>query len=124
MMGMRGPGARHRLLWRPSAEPHSSWPWGRPKRGWRDRCRFSNAGTWRGSAPAPWPRRSRFWGRLTTHGSRRSTPRSLPRTWCSRGYLAVVLEDAVSDNTPLPRTIARYVDQAVVDALEGGTSLW
>jgi hypothetical protein len=40
-----------------------------------------------------------------------------------RGYLAVVLEDAVSDNTPLRRTIARYVDQAVVDAIEGGTSL-
>jgi hypothetical protein len=40
-----------------------------------------------------------------------------------RGYLAVMLEDAVSDNTPLPRTIARYVDQAVVDAIEGGTSL-
>jgi predicted patatin/cPLA2 family phospholipase len=34
-----------------------------------------------------------------------------------RGYLAVVLEDAISDNTPLRRTIAKYVDQAMVDAI-------
>jgi predicted patatin/cPLA2 family phospholipase len=34
-----------------------------------------------------------------------------------RGYLAVLLEDAVSDNTPLRRTVAKYVDQAMVDAI-------
>lgn len=34
-----------------------------------------------------------------------------------RGYLAVVLEDAISDNAPLRRTIAKYVDQAMVDAI-------
>jgi predicted patatin/cPLA2 family phospholipase len=34
-----------------------------------------------------------------------------------RGYLAVLLQDAISDNTPLRRTIARYVDQAMVDAI-------
>jgi hypothetical protein len=34
-----------------------------------------------------------------------------------RGYLAVLLQDAISDNTPLRRTIAKYVDHAMVDAI-------
>jgi Patatin-like phospholipase len=34
-----------------------------------------------------------------------------------RGYLAVVFDDALADNSPLRRTIARYVDQAMLDAL-------
>jgi predicted acylesterase/phospholipase RssA len=34
-----------------------------------------------------------------------------------RGYLAVLLEDAFADNTPLRRTMARYVDEAMVDAI-------
>ncbi|WP_347540685.1 patatin-like phospholipase family protein [Inquilinus sp. CAU 1745] len=34
-----------------------------------------------------------------------------------RGYLAVVFQDAIADNTPLRRTIARYVDQAMLDEI-------
>ena len=34
-----------------------------------------------------------------------------------RGYLAVLLEDALADNTPLRRTVAKYVDQAMLDAI-------
>jgi hypothetical protein len=34
-----------------------------------------------------------------------------------RGYLAVLLEDAFADNTPLRRTVARFFDQAMVDAI-------
>jgi predicted acylesterase/phospholipase RssA len=34
-----------------------------------------------------------------------------------RGYLAVLLEDAFADNTPLRRTVAKYFDQAMVDAI-------
>jgi predicted acylesterase/phospholipase RssA len=34
-----------------------------------------------------------------------------------RGYLAVLLEDAIADNTPLRRTVAKYFDQAMLDAI-------
>jgi hypothetical protein len=34
-----------------------------------------------------------------------------------RGYLAVVFQDALADNSPLRRTVARYVDQPMVDAI-------
>jgi predicted patatin/cPLA2 family phospholipase len=34
-----------------------------------------------------------------------------------RGYLGAVLEDAFADNTPLRRTVARFVDQALLDAI-------
>jgi predicted acylesterase/phospholipase RssA len=34
-----------------------------------------------------------------------------------RGYLAVLLEDALADSTPLRRTVAKYFDQAMVDAI-------
>lgn len=34
-----------------------------------------------------------------------------------RGYLAALLQDAFADNTPLRRTVARYVDQAMLDAI-------
>jgi predicted patatin/cPLA2 family phospholipase len=34
-----------------------------------------------------------------------------------RGYLAVVLQDALSDNTPLRRTVAKYFDQAMLEAI-------
>jgi hypothetical protein len=34
-----------------------------------------------------------------------------------RGYMAAVLSDALADNTPLRKTIARYVDQALLDAI-------
>lgn len=34
-----------------------------------------------------------------------------------RGYLAALFQDALADNTPLRRTIARYVDQALLDAI-------
>ena len=32
-----------------------------------------------------------------------------------RGYLAVVFDDALADNSPLRRTVAKYVDQAMLD---------
>jgi predicted acylesterase/phospholipase RssA len=34
-----------------------------------------------------------------------------------RGYLAVLLQDALADNSPLRRTVARYIDQAMLDAI-------
>jgi predicted patatin/cPLA2 family phospholipase len=34
-----------------------------------------------------------------------------------RGYLAVVMQDALADNTPLRRTVAKYVDQRLLDAI-------
>jgi predicted acylesterase/phospholipase RssA len=34
-----------------------------------------------------------------------------------RGYLAVLLQDAISDNTPLRRTVAKHVDQAMLEAI-------
>lgn len=34
-----------------------------------------------------------------------------------RGYLAAILYDALSDNTPLRKTIARYVNRAMLDAI-------
>jgi hypothetical protein len=34
-----------------------------------------------------------------------------------RGYLAVLFQDAMADNTPLRKTVAKYVDQAMVDAI-------
>lgn len=34
-----------------------------------------------------------------------------------RGYLAAVFQDAIADNTPLRRTIARYVDQSMLDEI-------
>ena len=34
-----------------------------------------------------------------------------------RGYLAALFQDALADSTPLRRTIGRYVDQALLDAI-------
>ena len=34
-----------------------------------------------------------------------------------RGYTAVLFDDALADNTPLRRTVAKYVDQAMVEAI-------
>jgi predicted acylesterase/phospholipase RssA len=34
-----------------------------------------------------------------------------------RGYLAVLFQDALADNSPLRRTVARYIDQAMLDAI-------
>ncbi len=34
-----------------------------------------------------------------------------------RGYLAVLFDDALADNSPLRRTVAKYVDQAMLDAI-------
>ena len=34
-----------------------------------------------------------------------------------RGYLAVVLQDAIADNTPLRQTVKRYFDQAMMEAI-------
>ena len=34
-----------------------------------------------------------------------------------RGYLAVVLQDALADNTPLHRTVKKYFDKAMLDAI-------
>jgi predicted acylesterase/phospholipase RssA len=34
-----------------------------------------------------------------------------------RGYLAVVLQDAIADNSPLRQTIKRYFDQAMMEAI-------
>lgn len=34
-----------------------------------------------------------------------------------RGYLAVLLQDAIADNTPLRRTVKKYFDQAMLDAI-------
>lgn len=34
-----------------------------------------------------------------------------------RGYVTAIVQDALTDNTPLRRTIARYVDQAMLEAI-------